>query len=140
MPNLDMLAAKRAQKIISRTKKDKAKPSEVDNTVTKTLGILQENGLYASVLFLLSRPKKELPRAKVILEEMLILLSQLGFEGWDKPKSLEADQVLPYISDTISQQLERLILAKDTAEQMLIYARYGAKARSAEEPDSEGGP
>jgi hypothetical protein len=37
--------------------------------------------------------------------------------------------VLGHISEKVTVDLERLLLAKETLEQMLIYARYGAKAR-----------
>ena len=33
------------------------------------------------------------------------------------------------ISEKVTIDLERLLLVKETLEQMLIYARYGAKAR-----------
>ena len=39
------------------------------------------------------------------------------------------EEVLRHISDKVTVHLERLLLAKETLEQMLIYARYGAKAR-----------
>ena len=40
---------------------------------------------------------------------------------------------MKYISNPVTTNLERLLLAKETLEQMLIYARYGAKAREAHE-------
>ena len=129
--HLDWLAAHHAQQIIHNTKGEKA--SDVDNTATKALGILQENGIYACTLFLKSRPSSEKNRADVVMAEMLNLLDRLGF-GWGQPRSDRAEDVLQHISDKVtSDNLERLLLAKETLEQMLIYARYGAKARSAEE-------
>jgi len=127
--NLDRLAAKYAQEIIRLTKEKKA--SEVDNTVTKTLGVLQENGVYACFLYLLA---KEKDNGRIVVDEMLNLLDGLGF-GWGKPSGTGVEQILQYILDKVSggseqTGLERLLLAKETLEQMLIYARYGAKARS----------
>ncbi len=127
--NLDRLAAKHAQEIIHRTENKKA--SEVDNTVTKTLGVLQENGVYACFLYLLA---KEKDNGRVVVDEMLNLLEGLGF-GWGKPSGNGVEQILQHIIDKVSGDpkqggLERLLLAKETLEQMLIYARYGAKARS----------
>jgi hypothetical protein len=134
--HLDWLAARHAQEIILKTRGEKA--SDVDNTVTKALGVLQEDGLYACALFLLSRPKAEEKRAKVVMDEMINLLDGLGF-GWGKPASGKADKILHHITDKVTGgNLERLLLAKETLEQMLIYARYGAKARSAEEEKKEG--
>jgi hypothetical protein len=122
--NLDWLAAQSAQKVILRTKERKA--SDVDNTVTKALGVLQENGVYACFLYLLAKEKEN---GTVVVDEMLNLLEGLGF-GWEKPSGNDVEQILQYITDKVSGDLERLLLAKETLEQMLIYARYGAKARS----------
>lgn len=124
-PNLDRLAAQHAQAIISRMTDKKAKASEVDNTVTKALGVLQENGVYACFLYLRA---KEGENGAVVVEEMLDLLDGLGF-GWGKPTGNSLEEVLSYISEKVTVDLERLLLAKETLEQMLIYARYGAKAR-----------
>ena len=124
-PNLDRLAAQHAQAIISRMTDKKAKASEVDNTVTKALGVLQENGVYACFLYLRA---KEGENGAVVVEEMLDLLDGLGF-GWGKPTGNGLEEVLSYISEKVTVDLERLLLAKETLEQMLIYARYGAKAR-----------
>ncbi|MGQ9529110.1 hypothetical protein [Chloroflexus sp.] len=121
--NLDRLAAQHAQAIIEHTKAKKA--SDVDNTITKALGVLQENGVYACFLFLLAKEKEI---GSVVVKEMLNLLDGLGF-GWGKPVSNKPEDVLKHISDKVTIDLERLLLAKETLEQMLIYARYGAKAR-----------
>jgi len=123
-PNLDRLAAQYAQEIIRRTADKKA--SDVDNTVTKALGVLQENGVYACFLYLLAKEKEN---GSVVVEEMLNLLNDLGFE-WGKPAGNSAERVLQHITDKVTVDLERLLLTKETLEQMLIYTRYEAKARS----------
>ncbi len=121
--NLDRLAAECAQNIIKRTKDKKA--GDVDNTITKALGVLQENGVYACFLYLLAREKEN---GNVVVDEMLNVLNGLGF-GWGKPADKRPEAVLAHVSDKVTTDLERLLLAKETLEQMLIYARYGAKAR-----------
>jgi hypothetical protein len=130
--NLDLMAAQRAQEIVKRAKGGGEDASGLDNTVTKTLGVLQEDGVYAAFLFLLSRTDKEKKRAKIVREEMLELLGGMGF-AWDGSKPDKAEDVLSYITKKVTggagaEALERLMLAKETLEQMLIYARYGAKA------------
>src|SRR6266567_9404753 len=68
--NLDQLAAKAAQEIISRAEKEpykvkengrdvlkKIEASEVDGLITKVLGVVQENGVYAALLYLYSRSR-----------------------------------------------------------------------------------
>ena len=144
--NLDKLAAQCAQQVVKRlvdedkekgkkrtdSKEIKKAANAVDNTVTKALGVLQENGVYACFLYLLA---KEGENGKVVVKEMLQLLESLGFD-WDAPKKNDGaintspEKVLPHIAAKVTVKLERLLLAKETLEQMLIYARYGAKARS----------
>ena len=121
--NLDRLAARHAQEIIRRTRDKKA--NEVDNTITKALGVLQENGIYACFIYLLA---KEGDSGRVVVDEMLSLLEGLGF-GWNKPSNDDVEEILKHITEKVTVDLERLLLAKETLEQMLIYARYGAKAR-----------
>jgi hypothetical protein len=123
--NLDYLAATYAQAIVRRTADKKA--GDVDNTVTKALGVLQENGVYACFLYLLAKEKEN---GRVVVEEMLNLLKDLKFDQ-SIPNSNNPQDVLQYISNKVTTNLERLLLAKETLEQMLIYARYGAKAREA---------
>ncbi|WP_448560973.1 hypothetical protein [Trichothermofontia sp.] len=127
--NLDSLAAQYAQDIVKKAN------SEIETTVTKALGVLQEDGVYACFLYLLAKEKEN---GRVVVDEMLSLLEKLGF-GWQKPlkngePDLSANVVLKHVSDHVTQDLERLLLAKETLEQMLIYARYGAKARQDADP------
>ncbi|BAF58894.1 hypothetical protein PTH_0713 [Pelotomaculum thermopropionicum SI] len=141
--NLDRLAAQHAQNIIRRLvdedkdgnkraeKELKKVASSADNTVTKALGVLQENGVYACFLYLKA---KEKDNGDVVIKEMLKLLNSLGFE-WGLPTNdkgevdTRAEVVLKYVTEKVTVDLERLLLAKETLEKMLIYARYGAKAR-----------
>lgn len=125
--NLDYLAATYAQAIVRRTADKKA--GDVDNTVTKALGVLQENGVYACFLYLLAKEKEN---GQIVVDEMLKLLKDLKFDQ-SIPKPNDPQNVLKYISNTVTTNLERLLLAKETLEQMLIYARYGAKAREEHE-------
>lgn len=122
--NLDYLAARRAQKLVEKLK-DGAK--EAENSVTKTLGVLQENGVYACFLYLYAREKK----GEVIAAEMLALLGALEFPAWPQ-NSPDRDAVLSYVAEKVTADLHRLLLAKEALEQLLIYARYGAKARQKE--------
>ncbi|NJN66152.1 MAG: hypothetical protein HC884_05270 [Chloroflexaceae bacterium] len=134
--NLDYLAATYAQKVIEETGKIE-KATEVENAVTKALGILQENGVYACFLFGLSRVKRDDGGGSesfimgVIVTQMLTLLKKLicDVSAGDGNKP-DPQQILKDISEHVTQNLERLLLAKEVLEQMLIYARYGAKARS----------
>lgn len=121
--NLDRLAAKHAQEVVKKANAD------METTVTKSLGILQEDGVYACFLYLLAKEKEN---GKVVVAEMLNLLDGLNF-GWGQPSSNKSEDILSYITQKVTVNLEQLLLTKETLEQMLIYARYGAKARQNEE-------
>jgi hypothetical protein len=157
MKNLDLLAAETAQEIITKTrthmvKEKDGKESEksidagkVDNLVTKALGVLQENGVYAALLYLYSRSADEQPVAKQIRLRLLHLTSEFTLtpptdrQMGDKVvvEDAQASAALQFLTDHICNDLDRLLLIKQLWEQTLIYARYGAKAREAEEKARE---
>jgi len=124
--NLDRIAARYAQKIIKDTAEKEAK--DVENLVTKALGVLQENGVYACVLYLLSRKQeKEKKIAQAIRKELYdMAVNKLNFEAGN---GKTPEEVLEFYSETVCKELEPLLLAKEVFEQTLIYARFGAKAR-----------
>ncbi|MCP4165886.1 MAG: hypothetical protein GY759_08325 [Chloroflexi bacterium] len=125
MRNLDQLAAQTAQQIIAET--SQWKTNEVDNLATKTLGVLQENGVYAATLFLYSRTE---PDAKVApsVRQRLLELAAIEIITKDTPNDTAQD-ALRFITEHISGDLDTLLLVKQVWEQTLIYVRYGAKAR-----------
>jgi hypothetical protein len=78
--NLDWHAALAGQEIIKATKKhwnkekgkeEETKANDVENVVTKALGVLQENGVYAALLYLYSRTEDHI--AKPIRVQLLAL-------------------------------------------------------------------
>lgn len=126
MKNLDTLAAQTAQKIIADTAKQKS--SDVDNLATKTLGVLQENGVYAATLFLYSRTSRTDKDLAPHLRQNLLALTPQLIEGVTAP-NYDAQTALKFVTDQIANDLDRLLLIKQVWEQTLIYVRYGAKAR-----------
>ena len=119
--NLDYLAAKHAQELVQGTKK----ANDLENSLTKTLGVLQENGVYACFLYLVAREKEN---GEIIVDHLLNLLGENAFGFPKLPQKKEGDDILRYIAENITADLHHLLLAKEALEQMLIYARYGAKA------------
>lgn len=110
--NLDYLAAQYAQKVIESLND----PKKAEISLTKALGVLQENGVYACFLYLRAREDN----GDKIIAQMRNLLKALGLK--DKPQD-----DLEYARQ-LTTHLPNLLLAKEALEQMLIYARYGAKA------------
>lgn len=141
--NLDYQAAHYAQQVIEETRMVE-KAADVENAVTKALGVLQENGVYACFVFALSRVKQqdgekqggsekaEPVVMQAIVTQMLAVLKKLNYNVpiIDNNAKPSPQQILHHVSKYVTKELERLLLAKEVLEQMLIYARYGAKARS----------
>ena len=131
MKNLDLIAARAAQTIINETTRPDIKASDVENVVTKALGVLQENGVYAALLYLYSRTNAaDKPIAEKAREKLLDLTKELTLP---ELASREAKTALKFLTDHVCNDLDRLLLVKQLWEQTLIYARYGAKARGAAE-------
>jgi len=128
MKNLDLIAARTAQEIIKETSANKA--GEVDNLITKALGVLQENGVYAAMLYLYSRTSTDKSIAEKSRPKLVALVAELGLQI---PEQRDASTVLKFLTDRVCNDLDRLLLVKQLWEQTLIYARFGAKARSAAE-------
>lgn len=134
--NLDQCAAQYAQKIITGGL-DKGSAKEVENLITKTLGVLQEQGVYASMLFLFSRTGKEEKIAPTLRIQLYTLLKEFPAFTQQQNKipnqNTKPEQVLEFYSNDVCNDLYTLLLVKDVYEQTLIYARYGAKAASKQE-------
>ena len=100
--------------------------------MVRTLGILQENGVYAAFLYLYSRTRSiEQPIAEQARRALLGTTPKLGLTP--PPDISTAAPVLDFLTNQVCQNLDTLLLFKQLWEQTLIYARYGAKARSVEE-------
>ena len=122
--NLDSLCAQRGYEIVrmvapngSLPKSDRAK---LENTITKSLGVLQENGVYAFFLYLDYRSgEKGAPETK---SQTLSLLRHT------EVNLLSSDSNHFQAVQQLTNELDNLLLARQLLEQTLIYARYHAKA------------
>jgi hypothetical protein len=123
--NLDICAAKSAQEIIAKT--NEKPPKEVENFITKTLGVLQENGVYACLLYLYSSSDRGDNSVGAIIR--INLINILEYVNKTPSKDAESKDMLRYFADEICNDLDILLMTKQLWEQTLIYARYGAKAR-----------
>jgi len=151
-PSLDFLATVTSQRmanVIGKTVKNnkKVSSSDLENLVTKALGILQSQGVYAMILFLFSRSGKEKEEIKMTPEERCAveIISRLytlknpsetikTFDPSNSKPEVEPTEIngnknkfLREFAD-ISKNLDTLLLVRDLYEQTLIYARFHAKA------------
>lgn len=148
---LDKIAAEAAQGIIGlegmMLKDTKTVLSkDIDKLATNALGVLQEQGVYACLLYLLSKSGSENEQNKFRADEYVacgiishlinlfnhpeIKLLGLAYEGELEPTSInqEKNKLLKHCSENIAGDLSSLLLVKSVFEQTLIYTRYGAKA------------
>ena len=115
--------------MVSETLKEKKAAKALNNLVTKTLGVLQEQGVYAMMLFLFSRTSDEKKIALLIRKELIEMVKQLPtFSGVTTPDPGKDKDTLRFYSDKVMDDLDTLFLVRDLYEQTLIYARFGAKA------------
>ena len=129
--NLDLACAKTGQAIVQNFLKELEelkefeklkklkKLKELEKLVTSALAVLEEQGVYALFLFLETRGGKVAPtivqEARKLLRETprrTPLLSDKG--NGDVFKSLQS----------MSEDLDKLLLARDLLRQALVYARY----------------
>jgi hypothetical protein len=99
----------------------------LERLVTKTLGVLQEQGVYAMLLFLFSRTGDEKKVAPVIRMQLYEILKRLP--NFNNLKIEDDSRIaLDIYTKDILNNIDILLLVRDLYEQTLIYARYAAKA------------
>lgn len=134
MTNLDMIAAKKAQAIVEKATAAGSDKSNIENVVTKALGVIQEQGVYAGMLYLLSRSNKnEQPIAEAIKAQLVALLREQSLQSFDLAQGLApnpgAQELLNHFATCVcAKPVQTLLLVKNLFEQTLMYSRYSAKA------------
>lgn len=123
--NLEPLAAQAANRMV-----DPAEPKISENTLTKSLAVLTEQGVYAFGLFLATRKEKEKNAVRLIDGEIRRLLRETGLYLDSQPdlpsyyRGISAQKS----GETPTDALRRLLLTKQLMEISLTYGRYHAKA------------
>ena len=133
--NLDFLCARYGQEIVKsiESMEREVRKSDIENMLQKSLGILQEDGIYAFTVYLDSegafkddadgRDKEKV--VKGILKNVWSLLSDTGIALVNG----ECMRDVVYTGlQRLSEDLDKLFLAKDLIEKCMVYARYHAKA------------
>jgi hypothetical protein len=127
MENLDKLCAEYGNKFsqaVGEAFKEDAKKAE--KLLIDALGVLQEQGLYAFVLYCESRGDKEKKGAEKLKEISKEFLKNRGLVG--------DGELLEKIREELASKPEDLIFAVQVLAKSLIYARYHAKAMSGASP------
>ena len=124
--NLDLECAKIGENIISEAKKNNLKIKELETLIQKSLGIIEEDGIYAFYVYLKSKDAfRENSQGNIILKNIWKLLKneklKLVIGEYNEKEVENAFQKL-------CENLKNLIFVKTLIERALIYARYHAKA------------
>ena len=96
--------------------------NNTETLITKSLGVLQEDGVYAFFLYLASQKKEY---ATNIIKKAYELLKEVG-----QLKDIFQNEgdALKAVREKLSGKLDELLFAKELLERTLVYARYHAKA------------
>ncbi len=129
--NLDQLCAQYGYEIAKQVHQVLGKNAE--NHITKSLGVLQEDGVYAFFLYQVSRGEREKQGAEHLKEQATALLKKVEIQPFDAVLDpLEAVRGNKQIKG-LADHLDQLLLAKRLLEQALIYARYHVKSLEEEQ-------
>lgn len=123
--NLEQECARYAMEIASSVREVLEEATDV--LITKTLGVLQEQGLYALALFCAAASDKEREGAQKIINNLSNFLKEQGLlsESTGSPRRFAKELAR---EGGLLSKLDDLTLAIFLAEKTLIYARYYAKA------------
>lgn len=134
--NLDLFCASQGQNLTDEiiaafVKAKKDKPADrAENLITRTLGVLQAQGIYATFLLLASRKGDE----ETAFSKCLVALIKDAVK-----QDLSTDPLITLANKgSILEDLPTLLLVKRTMEQALTYARYHAKAAGEKAKAGEG--
>ena len=112
--NLDLACARTGQAIAEKPSK------ELEKLVTSALAVLEEQGVYALFLFLKTRGGKAAPTIEQKVREFLKMTPQ-------RAPLLSGDGDVFALLQSMSEDLDKLLLARDLLRQALVYARYHAR-------------
>ena len=112
--NLDLACAKTGQAIAEKPSK------ELEKLVTSALAVLEEQGVYALFLFLKTRGGKAAPTIEQKVREFLKTTPQ-------RAPLLSGNGDVFALLQSMSEDLDKLLLARDLLRQALVYARYHAR-------------
>ncbi|MCL2724003.1 MAG: hypothetical protein FWD69_06150 [Polyangiaceae bacterium] len=118
--NLDAECAKLGATLGTNGTKD------TENSITKTLGVLEEQGVYALFLYLHAREKEWGKSTSCEFAKFLRQHSLLGSSTKDEPFGALQE---------LATDLDKLLFARDLLYRALVYARYHAKAAQKGTPE-----
>lgn len=121
--NLDLACAREGKAIAEKPSK------ELEKIVTDALAVLEEQGLYASFLYLKAQTKKSKEIAKSVSDKLFTFLKAIPQQ---KPLLPATPDIFPALQ-ALAEDIDKLLLALDLVRQTLVYARYHARLQEENE-------
>jgi len=118
--NLDAACAELGHELGTTVAEDKTS-KDTENSLTKALGVLEEQGLYALFLYLHAREKD---LGGMFSEKLMTFLRSEDVGLVREQRDSEPFGAL----QELAKDLDDLLFARDLLHQVLVYARYHAKA------------
>ncbi|WP_028949860.1 type III-B CRISPR module-associated protein Cmr5 [Sulfurihydrogenibium subterraneum] len=118
--NIESLIAKVSYELVSEIQNSQNK-KKLKNLIDKALGVLNNNGVYAYYVYIISQNGKDNKEPeKIFLNKLkdLFKILDISFDENNKQQYFQ----------NISNDLHKLLFLKQLLEKTLIYARYHAKA------------
>jgi len=122
--NLDIACAELGAKLGASGNKD------TENSITKALGVLEEQGVYALFLYLIARENgKFVPDLLQFMEERCEFRN--GHQLYQKLVANGSREAFFKALTDHAEDLDTLLFTRDLLHRALVYARYHAKAAQA---------
>lgn len=128
--NLEPVCARYGMDLVTLYKDEKTGLDDKENIVTKALGVLVENGVYAMTVFLLTCNKDKFglhvlnSLAALLADEKVNLLSKKDVPPADGEGMLARLTAIR----SLTEDMEKLFMARRVLEGALTFARYHCKA------------
>ncbi len=135
MKSLDLACAKAGHEIAEAATNN----DEAENILRKSLGTLQEMGIYAHLLFLANQKKNKQihPDAKIIINKEIELLSCAEIYGIqnfpDTTQEYQLTDIFNSYEAAFGDNVSLLFAAKDMLERTLTYALYELKSKDGDQ-------
>ncbi len=117
--NVDMICADYGSKIAAKIDKSD------ESLVNKSLGVLQEEGVYAFFLFLAAQDKGKKSTSAYCIQTEIFDLLKVFFQSIKNSQ----EDILSIARNNLAEDLNDLFLSRDIIERTMVYARYHLKAK-----------
>ncbi len=135
--NLDYLCAEKAGRLVDKFLSGGLPVIVARNHVQNSMGVLQEDGLYAFSVYQVYRKGKGGESLEALVSELLLdtRVSSLFFSAHNPPAQSQSSGPGLMMRLT-AQSLDRIFMAKDLIMRVLVYAYYHLRSIKPEEGDA----